>query len=285
MDSMGRSARMKNQPDLKAFAANMTTAVQRAATIAHALEGRVTNTPKASELTAVKQALTEADTRVQEIILEALLEYYPGVSLEAEEDTQGVKGFPTQGDSVVIIDPIDGTLQSYLEGRGPYATIVGLAIERRVQSALVALPREGLLFRGTAGGGAEVIAGAGEPQPAVASADGNGIIVSHNAPVHVRAALEAEGFEVMPGCGGAVSVAPLLPGVRAGMRFVSQESEFGLSIRGRVGLTIAREAGASVQGDRGESFPDDLDTPHWTLSLAANHQDQVLLREIMGREG
>ena len=284
MDSMGRRARMKNQPDLKAFAANMTTAVQRGATIAHALEGRVTNTPKAFELTAVKQALTEADTRVQEIILEALLEYYPGVSLEAEEDTQAVKGFPAQGDSVVIIDPIDGTLQSYLEGRGPYATIVGLAIERRVRSALVALPREGLLFRGTAGEGAEVIAGAGDPQPAVASADGNGIIVSHNAPAHVRTALEAEGFEVMPGCGGAVSVAPLLPGVRAGMRFVSQESEFGLSIRGRVGLTIAREAGASVQGDRGEIFPDDLDTPHWTLSLAANQQDQVLLREIMGRE-
>ena len=148
----------------------------------------------------------------------------------------------------------------------------------------MALPRERLLFRGTSGAGAEVIVEGGDPEPAVASADGNGIIVSHNAPAHVRAALEAEGFEVVPGCGGAVAVAPLLPGVRAGLRFVSPESEAGLSVRGRVGLMIAREAGASIQGDRGEVFPDDLDTAHWTVSLAADPGDQQLLREIMKRE-
>ena len=95
---------MRKQPNLNAFAAMMTSAVQRAAITAHKLEGRVTNTPKTSELTAVKQALTEADTRVQEEILEVLIEHYPEVCLEAEEDTQRVKDFPVHGDALVIID-------------------------------------------------------------------------------------------------------------------------------------------------------------------------------------
>ena len=275
---------MHNPPDFSAFAVTMTPAVQRAAATARALEGRVTNSPKASEETAIKQALTEADTRAQEVILEALAEHYPQASLEAEEDTPRVKDFPEAADALVIIDPIDGTLQSYLEGLGPYATIVGLAIERRMHSALVALPREGLLFRGSSGGGAELIDEFDGLRPVKASADGDRIFVSHNVPTHIRAALAAEGFEVIPACGGAVSVAPLFPGVRAGLRIVPRTSESGLSVRGRVGLTIAHEAGAFIRGDRGKAFHDDLDAPHWTLSLTAEEQDQDLLHKVMRKE-
>ncbi|HIF95655.1 MAG TPA: hypothetical protein EYQ54_01265 [Myxococcales bacterium] len=284
MGSIGRSVWMQKQPNFNAFAAKMTPAVQRAAATARALEGKVTNTPKAFEPTAIKQALTEADTRAQEIILEALAENYPQVSLEAEEDTPRVKDFQGEGDALVIIDPIDGTLQSYLEGLGPYATIVGLAIERRMHSAIVALPREGLLFRGSSGGCAEVIDDSEGLRPVQASADGDRVFVSHNVPANVRAALAAEGLEVIPACGGAVSVAPLLPGVRAGLRIVPRTSESGLSVRGRVGLTIAREAGAFIRGDRGGIFRDDLDTPHWLLCLTADEGDQGLLQKIMRKE-
>jgi hypothetical protein len=117
-----------------------------------------------------------------------------------------------------------------------------------------------------------------------ASADGDRVFVSHSVPANVRAALGAEGLEVIPACGGAVSVAPLLPGVRAGLRIVPRTSESGLSVRGRVGLTIAREAGAFIRGDRGEIICDDLDAPHWLLCLTADEEDQRLLQKIMRKE-
>ena len=286
MERVKRSNRMPNEASLDEFALKMTPAVRKAAEIALGLEGRVSNTPKGHERTAVKQALTEADTLAQEAILEALLEHYPHVRLEAEEDTPLVEAFRCDGDGdgVVIIDPIDGTLQSYLEGLGPYAVIVGLSIERRVHSALVMLPREGFLFRTAPSAGVEVIAGAAPPRPARAASDGRKILVSHSVPQRTRAALESEGFEVAPAAGGAVAIAPLLPGVRAGIRYAAEESGIGISIRGRVGVAIAREAGAFVRAEGGQPFPDDLDTPCRLLSVTANEKDQEALQRILEGE-
>jgi len=272
---------MKDQPSPADFATKMTPAVHEAAELARSLEGAVVNTPKMGEVTAVKQALTEADTRVQETILSTLFEYFPNVALAAEEETSGVERFPSQGDSLVIIDPIDGTLQSYLERRGPYAVIVGLALDGEVKSALVALPRENLVFRGSLGAGAEIQENGKACERVSATADGDAILVSHNTPEPIRDALVAEGLEVVPACGGAVAVAPLIPGVRAGLRFADPANATGISIRGRVGLLIAREAEASILGDRGQAFPSNLDDPHWALALAAESRDQSMLQRII----
>ncbi|MDG2334675.1 MAG: inositol monophosphatase family protein [Myxococcota bacterium] len=276
---------MKDQPSPADFATKMTPAVHRAAKLARLLEGSVVNTPKMGERTAVKQALTEADTRVQETILSALYEEFPTVALAAEEETPGVERFPEQGESLVIIDPIDGTLHSYLEERGPYAVIVGLALAGEMKSALVALPREDVLFRGSFGVGAETLGSGEVPERASASADGDVIFVSHNVPDSIRQALKAEGLEVVPACGGAVAVAPLIQGVRAGLRLADRSNATGISIRGRVGLVIAREAGVSILGDRGQAFPVNLDEPHWALTLAADENDQSMLQRIIGSDG
>ena len=267
--------------DFEQFPLTLTSAVRRAAELSLRLEGQVSNRPKASEKTAVKQALTEADILAQEEILADLLESYPGVSLAAEEDTSRVGEFPTDSRALVIIDPIDGTLDSYLRGKGPYSVIVGLALDRRMHAGLVALPREGLIFRATEGGGAEVVAKDGSVRSVDVRADGDQVMVSHSVSHDLRAALEAEGFEVITGSGGAVSIAPLLPGVRAGLRIASRESPNGVSIRGRVGLAIAREAGAIVRGDRAEDFPADLDNPHWTFCVSAEEADQQRIGRLL----
>ena len=274
---------MQTLPDPNRFSLKMTPFVQRAAKIARSLEGRVSNTPKASEETAVKQALTQADCRAQEEILKALLEHYPTVSLEAEEDTASVAAFGSGSDALVIIDPIDGTLQSYLEGHGPYSVIVGLALERILHSALVAMPREDLLFRGTLGAGAEVIDGSASPRRVEVSADGDGFIVSHSVPQEIRTALEAEGLRVTPASGGVVAIAPLLSGVRGGLRLAATENKSGLSVRGRAGLVIAREAGACVRGQDGYPFPEDLDTPAWLVCSTALEEDEELIRRLLRR--
>jgi len=257
----------------------MVPAVWKAAEIAHALEGRVLNHPKAGEETAVKQALTAADTQSQEAVLESLLQHFPGVSLAAEEDTPSVSSFPIGADSVVVIDPIDGTLRSYLEGGGPYTVIVGLAWRREYQASLIALPREGLLFYATRGKGAFMSRAGGRARPVRVLGEGDRVLVSNGMPARVCDRLRERGLEAVPSSGGAVSVAPLIPGVRAGLRYAG--SELGLSIRGRVGALIAAEAGARLCGDGGRPFPLDMDTPCQTLRVAANEDDLEILEDAL----
>ena len=255
----------------------MTPAVQRAAALAHSLEGKVRNTPKTGEADAVKQALTDADTAAQEVVLEALVARYPDVSVAAEEDTDTARRFPKDSSALVIVDPIDGTLRSYLEARGPYAVIVGLAVKRSMEAGIVALPREGLLFDGQVGQGARSIRPRGEVRPAAVRADGDRVLVSHSMPSRVLGALAAEGLEAVPACGGAIAVAPLIRGVRAGLRYVQTQRARGISTRGRVGALVSREAGAHLQGDGAQPFPTDLDTPTRTLRVVADEADLAVL--------
>ncbi len=56
------------------FVKAMSPALRTAASIARSLEGRVTNRPKDGESTAIKAALTEADTSAQEALLAPLFE-------------------------------------------------------------------------------------------------------------------------------------------------------------------------------------------------------------------
>ena len=273
------------------FAELLTPGVRRAARLARSLEGRVPNRPKPDEPTAVKQALTSADTQCQEALLESLYTHFPDVRLAAEEDTPGVAKFPSrsdarsdargdaQSDALVVIDPIDGTLHSYLEGHGPYAVMIGLVLDGLYSAGLVALPREDLLFGAFRGGGAWWLRGDGPRQQIRPRADGNRILVSHGMPSAVGEHLARNGYEVTSACGGAVAVAPLIPGVRAGLRYAI--GDLGISIRGRIGCLVAAEAGAIVLGPDGSDFPLDADTPARSLRVAACDRDVKLLGEAL----
>ncbi|MDX1650341.1 MAG: inositol monophosphatase family protein, partial [Myxococcota bacterium] len=206
-----------SEVDPRVFVEVLGPALRQAAAVARALEGRVPNRPKEGADSDVKAALTLADSAAQEALLSALQERFPQVALRAEEDTPGVAAFPAEepGRPLVVIDPIDGTLHSYLEHRGPYAVMVGLAVTGRYQAALVALPREGLFFDGVRGGPARRTRPRGEARPVRAAADGNAVLVSHEMPGRVRERILERGLAPVSGCGGAISVAPLIPGVGA----------------------------------------------------------------------
>ena len=258
----------------------LTPAMRQAASIARALEGRVQNTPKVDEPTAVKQALTVADTATQEAILVPLLERFPGVALEAEEDTETARQFATEGSVRVVCDPIDGTLHSYLRGQGPYGVMVGLERAGRYDAALVALPREGLFFDAVRGQGARLAKAGAEPAPVKLRETGTRVLVSHGMPESVFEVLRSAGWNPVPACGGAVAVAPLIKGVRAGVRW--GRAEEGVSIRGRIGLLVAREAGMHVRGLGLGEFPDDVGTFGEDLIVARDEADLETLNAALG---
>jgi len=272
-------------PASRAFVAAMLPALRQAAAVARALEGRVVNSPKKREATPSKAALTVADTAAQETLLVTLLERFPFVSLEAEEDTPTVHRFPLNAEARVVIDPIDGTLHSYLEGRGPYAIMVGLAVAGRMEAALVALPREGLFFDATHGNGARVARAGGVPRVVRLPSPEAGarVLVSHELPDAAKEKLRQRGYEVVHAAGGAIAVAPLVPGVRAGLRIARRHK--GISSRGRIGALIAAEAGALVRCESGKEFPLELAASARALLVAARGDDMDALEEALAAAG
>ncbi len=272
--------RVRKQTDPEAFVRALAPALRQSASIARALEGRVANRPKPGEATAVKAALTIADTASQEALLVPLLEHFPTVRLAAEEDTPSTILFASEGPELVVIDPIDGTLRFYLEGAGPYAVMIGLARERVYEAALVALPRDELYFDAVRGRGARVAQRGSPPRSARAESTGKRVYVSHEVPETARECLRRRGFEVVPACGGAIAVAPLVPGACAGLRIVF-EPEPDLSIRGRIGLLIAAEAGALVHTEGGAAFPLDIETRARAVMVAASPYELAALEAAL----
>jgi fructose-1,6-bisphosphatase/inositol monophosphatase family enzyme len=257
------------------FVEALFPALRQAAAIARALEGRVSNRPKSGERRPAKAALTIADTAAQEALLVPLFERFPGVSLEAEEDTAMATRFAREGTARVVVDPIDGTLHFYLLREGAYAVLAGLALHDRYEAALVALPREDLFFEAVRGAGARLAHGIGDRRPAHVARDGARVLVSHDLPEPLRARLVQRGLEPVPASGGAIAVAPLLPGVIAGLRLAAPGS---VSTRGRIGALVAREAGALVCGRDGAPFPESLDAPADALLVAADERALTDLR-------
>jgi fructose-1,6-bisphosphatase/inositol monophosphatase family enzyme len=260
--------RIRKRSDPHAFVRALAPALRQSASIARALEGRVANRPKRGEKSAVKAALTIADTASQEALLVPLFEHFPGVRLAAEEDTPTAARFASSGPELVVIDPLDGTLRFYLEGRGYYAVMIALAREAAYEAALVALPREELYLDAVRGAGARLARRDAAPHAARAEATGRRVLVSHELPEAARECLVRRGYEVVDACGGAIAVAPLVPGACAGLR-VSLPPESRISIRGRIGALIAAEAGALVRDGKGEPFPLDVEAPADALLVAA----------------
>jgi fructose-1,6-bisphosphatase/inositol monophosphatase family enzyme len=271
---------MHDPPHPSDFVSALSPALRQAASIARALEGHVANRPKDGELTDVKAALTIADTASQEALLVPLLEHFPQVELEAEEDTPTVARFAASSEALVVIDPIDGTLRFYLEGAGPYAVMIGLAIGGQYEAGLIALPRERICFEAIRGSGARAMRKDGTVEPvSLTETTGKRIFVSHNLPTPAAERLRDRGYEVTAASGGAISVAPLIPGVCAGLRLV-RENPDGVSIRGRIGALIAAEAGALVMDETGP-FPDQIREPAAALLVAVTQQDLDALRDAL----
>ena len=95
--------------------------------------------------------VSEVDRKAEEIIIQTLLEAYPGHGILAEES--GREHGARDSDFVWIIDPLDGTT-NFLHGFPVYAVSIALAFRGQVQQAVVYDPTRNDLFFASKGRGA-----------------------------------------------------------------------------------------------------------------------------------
>lgn len=95
--------------------------------------------------------VTEVDRAAEEVIIDTILEAYPGHGILAEESgrSRGAK----HSDYVWIIDPLDGTT-NFIHGFPVYAVSIALAFRGQVQQAVVYDPSRNDLFYASKGKGA-----------------------------------------------------------------------------------------------------------------------------------
>ena len=99
----------------------------------------------------VNDFVTEVDQAAEQIIIETLLTAYPGHGILAEEsgNAHGAK----DSDYVWIIDPLDGTT-NFIHGFPVYCVSIALAVNGKIEQAVVYDPTRNDLFTATKGRGA-----------------------------------------------------------------------------------------------------------------------------------
>jgi hypothetical protein len=256
----------------------MTLPVWQAMAVVRWLEGRVRNRPKVGEVTPEKAALTDGDCTSQELLLVALRDRFPDVVLNVEEDTPTTACFAgNDSEYTVVIDPIDGTLR-YLRGDGLYAIIVGLERDGLVLATLIGVPQRGLVVRAIRGGGVELAREQGHFARAALGGGGREVAVSPGLPEPISRALGQQGLEPCTAAGGVIGIAPLLPGMVAGVRITGQPQ--GLSRRAWVAALPTLEAGGCVEGLSG-AFPERYTPGEPGLLVASSPEEISRLRSTL----
>src|SRR5688572_7819916 len=104
-------------------------AARQAGAVARRLQGEVRLRQKGGS-TPESAALTAVDLATQDVILLALRRALPDVAVDAEEDTETVALFEpaAPGRALVVIDPVDGTL-NYSAGSTDYAVMGSLVAD------------------------------------------------------------------------------------------------------------------------------------------------------------
>ena len=136
-------------------------AVAAAATLAVARQG------PSVRIKADQSPVTDADERSQAILLQAMARLMPGIAVVSEE----MAVLPSRlGDVFALIDPLDGT-KEFVAGSSEYTVNLAIVQDGEPVVGIVAVPAEGLIYRGSARQGAERLAmsrGGAIPDPAAA---------------------------------------------------------------------------------------------------------------------
>jgi myo-inositol-1(or 4)-monophosphatase len=99
----------------------------------------------------INDFVTEVDHAAEQVIIETLLAAYPGHGILAEES--GSEHGAKDSEYVWIIDPLDGTT-NFIHGFPFYCVSIALAVQGKIEQAVVYDPTRNDLFTATKGRGA-----------------------------------------------------------------------------------------------------------------------------------
>jgi len=202
---------MKDVGDLDKSVKQLLLAIRQSGVVALSLQTIVQNEGKATEgfasdsdrLRKKRAAKTLVDLVVQDILFLAASETNLGcILLDAEESTPLTSAHKSSVafDVVLIIDPIDGTLE-YVEGRDNYSVCLGINRNGKISFAAVHFPARDILYFSTDGTSyrVEQFTFAGLDLMArlrpIHSA-GNVVYVNRRVPAEMIALLTSAGFDV-----------------------------------------------------------------------------------------
>jgi 3'(2'), 5'-bisphosphate nucleotidase len=97
--------------------------------------------------------VTVCDEAAEAAILSGLARVLPGVAVVSEEAASGAPP-SSLPDSFVLVDPLDGT-RELIAGRDEFTVNVAIVRGGRPRLGIVAAPAQGVVWRGSEGGGAE----------------------------------------------------------------------------------------------------------------------------------
>jgi 3'(2'), 5'-bisphosphate nucleotidase len=103
---------------------------------------------------ADRTPVTDADERSQDILMKAMATLMPGIAVVSEELTIQPSRL---GDVFALIDPLDGT-KEFVAGSSEYTVNLAIIRDREPVVGIVAVPAEGLIYRGRVRHGAERLA-------------------------------------------------------------------------------------------------------------------------------
>ena len=102
----------------------------------------------------INDFVTEVDQAAEKVIIETLTTAYPGHGILAEES--GSEFGAKDSEFVWIIDPLDGTT-NFIHGFPFYCVSIALAVQGKIEQAVVFDPTRNDLFTATKGRGADMI--------------------------------------------------------------------------------------------------------------------------------
>jgi 3'(2'), 5'-bisphosphate nucleotidase len=127
----------------------LTTVLSKAAAVILVVRKGALDT----RMKADRSPVTAADEASETTILAGLGEVLPGVSVVSEE-AFGRSPPQLDGNNFVLVDPLDGT-REFIAGSDEFCINLAVVTDGRPRLGIIAAPALGMLWRTTAGGGAE----------------------------------------------------------------------------------------------------------------------------------
>ncbi len=227
--------------EARRFTEVFRAAARQAGAVARRLQGEVRHQVKHGG-SPEAEALSVADLACQDVLLLRLAESWSDAAMDAEEETESVQRFAGEGGGrpVIVVDPIDGTL-NYLRGSHDYAVMGALIADGRLQASVIEYPAWRVTYWATLGGGCWRQRHGGEAErvtlgelPAVA------LVPPHPGEALV-AGLRELGLEAEPSrCSAVDAGAPAVGRARGSVQYGAPDR------RRAIGFLLTTEAGGAV---------------------------------------